>query len=189
VLITLAHSPIFGFRGLKSKLAVRTPPRAAQVVFDARCSMSVMSAVMDRAERLGVPIPKGLPKFLAVGVVGLVVDLGLFSLLERFGVSFLVARAISLPVATLATWLLNRRVTFAATGRKAHEEAIRYVIVTAVAQSVNYLVMLAAASYAHALPHVVAAFFGSVVATLFSYTGQRFFTFAPHPERMDPAQK
>jgi putative flippase GtrA len=145
--------------------------------------MSYLSAVVERAERLGLPIPKDFHKFLAVGLVGLVVDLGLFSLLEVVGIPFLWARAISLPVATCATWLLNRRHTFAATGRKAHDEALRYILVTGVAQSVNYVIMLAAASLFHDLPHVVAAFAGSVVATLFSYTGQRYFTFAPPASR------
>jgi putative flippase GtrA len=143
--------------------------------------MSYFTAAVERVERLGVPVPMNLLKFLAVGVVGLAVDLGLFSLLERVGMPWLLARAISLPVATLATWLLNRRHTFTATGRKAHHEALRYIAVTLLAQSVNYGVMIAAANVAHSLPHVLAAFAGSVVATLFSYTGQRFFTFAPHP--------
>ena len=144
--------------------------------------MSYLTLVVERAERLGLPIPKGLPKFLAVGLVGLAVDLGLFSLLERFGVPFFVARAFSLPIATCATWLLNRKHTFENTGRKAHDEALRYLLVTGVAQSVNYAIMLLAADVARNLPHVFAAFVGSVVATLFSYTGQRYFTFAPAAE-------
>jgi putative flippase GtrA len=142
--------------------------------------MSYITTMVDRAGRMGLVIPKGLHKFLGVGFVGLAIDLGLLSLLERFGVAFLVARAISIP---LATWFLNRRHTFTPTGRKAHHEAMRYALVTGVAQTVNYLVMIAAASLAPHLPHVVAAFVGSVVATLFSYTGQRFFTFAPEASK------
>jgi putative flippase GtrA len=145
--------------------------------------MSYITAMVDRAGRMGLAVPKSLHKFLGVGFVGLAVDLGLLSLLERFGVEFLLARAISIPVATLATWFLNRRHTFTPTGRKAHHEAMRYALVTGVAQTVNYLVMMAAASLAPHLPHVVAAFVGSVVATLFSYTGQRFFTFAPEASK------
>ena len=153
--------------------------------------MSYLEAAVQRAESLGLPVPvavrrllqspvlTNLVKFLSVGVVGLAVDLGLFSLLEWLGVNFMIARAVSLPIATLVTWTLNRRHTFEATGRKAHQEAMRYVLVTAVAQSVNYGVMALAALVLPHLPHVIAAFVGSVVATLFSYTGQRFFTFAP----------
>ena len=46
------------------------------------------------------------------------------------------------------------------------------------AQSVNYVVSLAAAGVLPHMPHIVDGFIGSVVATLFSYSGQRFFTFA-----------
>jgi len=144
--------------------------------------MSYLSALIERVERLGVPIPKNLHTFLAVGFVGLGVDLGVFSLLEHFGVPFLWARAMSLPLATCATWMLNRRHTFTPTGRKPHHEALRYILVTGVSQTVNYLIMILAANMAHNLPHVLAAFVGSVVATLFSYTGQRYFTFAPASE-------
>ncbi len=121
-----------------------------------------------------------------VGMLGLVVDLGVFTLLQRFGVSYIAARAISIPLATVVTWALNRRLTFAASGRKAHIEALRYGLVTLVAQSVNYLVMLAVALADPSLPKLLAAFAGSVTATIFSYTGQRFFTFAPTPNLRQP---
>lgn len=141
--------------------------------------MSLLNAIRERAAWLGLLIPKGLHKFLMVGMVGLVCDLGLFTLLEHLGVSLLLARAVSIPVATVVTWTLNRRITFVATGRKPHDEALRYFLVTAVAQSVNYGVMVVMAKSLPVLPHLLAAFIGSVVATLFSYTGQRFFTFSP----------
>ena len=89
------------------------------------------------------------------------------------------ARAISLPTATLTTWILNRLHTFKGSGRAAHQEAIRYFVVAGIAQSVNYVAALGLTDVIQHVPHVVAAFIGSVIATLFSYTGQRFFTFAP----------
>ena len=38
------------------------------------------------------------------------------------------------------------------------------------------------------LPHPLIAFIGAVIATVFSYSGQRFFTFArkPEPEAISP---
>lgn len=148
--------------------------------------------------------PRGLLAFLAVGVAGLVVDLGLVFLLERAGLPLAGARAVSLPAATLATWLLNRRHTFASSGRKAHHEALRYAAVALAAQSVNYVAALAIAhvlrgaphltvlamSLAPRLPHAIdlmSAFAGAVIATLFSYTGQRYFTFADARPAAAPA--
>ncbi len=142
--------------------------------------MSYLATVVQRgAARFGLVLPVGLLAFLGVGVAGLAVNLVLLTVLEAAKAPFWLALAMSLVVATFVTWLLNRRLTFAASGRLAHHEALRYFAVALLAQSVNYGVSLAVAAAAPRLPHVVAALGGAVVATLFSYTGQRFFTFAP----------
>ncbi len=123
--------------------------------------------------------PKGLVRFLAVGVGGLAVDIAVLWVLEQGGLSPVVARAISLTLATLATWALNRQFTFGDSGRAAKHELGRYTLVALVAQGVNYSLFQV---IVHALPHLnhsLVAVFGAVVATGFSYTGQRFFTFAP----------
>ena len=138
------------------------------------------SAAAQRIEalRLRLAIPRGLFSFLSVGVLGLTTDLFILWAGERLGLPLWAARAVSLPLATTVTWTLNRRHTFGASGLSAHQEAVRYFAVAAVAQSVNYVVGLGVADVIPHIPHLVAAFIGSVVATLFSYSGQRFFTFA-----------
>ena len=157
--------------------------------------MSFIESASAGTGRLRVSAPRGLAAFLLVGVVGLMVDLGIVWGLERAGLPLAGARAVSLPVATLVTWLLNRRLTFARSGRRAHHEALRYGAVALAAQSVNYVAALAIASVLKGAPHLavavlavaphtphvldlLAAFCGAVIATLFSYTGQRWFTFA-----------
>ena len=130
------------------------------------------------ALRLRLAVPRALFSFLSVGVLGLVTDLGILWLAERVGLPLWAARAVSLPLATTVTWTLNRRHTFGSSGLSAHQEALRYFAVAGVAQSVNYVVGLGVADVVPHIPHLVAAFIGSVVATLFSYSGQRFFTFA-----------
>ena len=85
----------------------------------------------------------------------------------------------ALVVATIVTWSLNRKLTFAATGRNSGWEILRYTLVTGVSQAVSFGVFMGMTS---ALPHTapqIWLIFGAVVATAFSYTGQRFFTFAP----------
>lgn len=124
-------------------------------------------------------LPLGLLRFLLVGVGGLMVDIGVLILLESFGLHKAVARAASLGVATLATWALNRQFTFGESGRRKHREFGRYALVAAVAQSVNYLAFLGISDLLPHWPHAAVAFIGAVLATAFSYTGQRFFTFAP----------
>lgn len=122
--------------------------------------------------------PKGLIRFLTVGVGGLSVDIAVLWLIEQAGVGHAVARVLSLTVATLATWALNRQFTFGDSGRKARAEFGRYALVALMAQSVNYGVFLAVLAVLPTLIHSLAAVAGAVVATAFSYTGQRFFTFS-----------
>jgi putative flippase GtrA len=130
-------------------------------------------------QRLAARAPRGLVRFLCVGLGGLSVDLAVLWVLERAGLGHAGARAISLVLATLVTWALNRQFTFGDSGRRPRAEFGRYAVVAATAQSVNYLVFLAALALAPQLPHPLAAIIGAVAATGFSYTGQRFFTFAP----------
>jgi putative flippase GtrA len=143
--------------------------------------MSQLASLVQRsAGRFGIVLPLSFLAFLGVGVTGLAVNLLILEFLERIAhVPFALALAVSLVIATFVTWALNRRMTFAASGRKAHHEALRYFAVAGVAQGVNYGVSLGIAALLPVLPHVIDAMIGAVVATLFSYTGQRFFTFAP----------
>ena len=131
------------------------------------------------ALRLLARAPHGLLRFLAVGVGGLTVDIAILRLLESHGVGHAGARAVSLSVATLATWALNRHFTFGDSGRRPRAELGRYALVALLAQSVNYLIFLGICAAWPTFPHALAAVVGAVAATGFSYSGQRFFTFAP----------
>jgi putative flippase GtrA len=141
--------------------------------------MSFVNDVVQRgAARLGVALPVGLIRFLGVGVAGLAVQTGLFTVLFHLGVNKSVAWLVGLAAATALTWFLNRRFTFAATGRRRRSEMARYFIVTAVAQSVSFGVFHALFAWAPRIPPSIDVILGAIVATLFSYTGQRFFTFS-----------
>jgi putative flippase GtrA len=164
--------------------------------------MTSSSAPVGRAQRLiGQRLitlaPRGLIRFLCVGVFGLATQLGTFDLLHRIGVDKSLAWVCGLVLSTLVTWQLNRRLTFKASGRRRRSEIVRYALVTAVAQGVSFIVfnsLIAAEPLAHpvfpaalhGLAHNlwpdVSLITGAVIATLFSYSGQRFFTFAPHKD-------
>jgi len=176
--------------------------------------MSYFSAVVERVERLGLPIPKGLHKFLGVGMVGLITHTAVFTLLYKIntapfvgwlhtklgdGKLFIWASAqitqhswawlIGLITATSITWTLNRKLTFARTGRRLHEEVFRYAIVTIASQTVAFLVFHGLVEVAHAIPAPIDVVIGAAAATVISYAGQRFFTFAPHVEKAETALK
>ncbi|MEO6378949.1 MAG: GtrA family protein [Caulobacteraceae bacterium] len=139
-----------------------------------------MSELMAIIERLRAMAPKGLARFLTVGLIGLTVDSVLFSfLLHLVHFDKAIARAISMPIATSVTWVLNRRLTFQATGRRKRVEVGRYAVVTACAQGISYGIFMAVCTLLPKQPPLYALFVGAVIAAGFSYSGQRFFTFAP----------
>jgi putative flippase GtrA len=132
----------------------------------------------DPLRRLIGWLPRPL-RFLGVGGIGLVTDLTVFTLVHMGGVHPLLARAVSLAVATMVTWRLNRALTFDRSGRHQGEEVLRYAAVTAAAQGTSYAVFtVLVLTVLDWLPQA-ALLAGSAVAALFSYNGHRLVSFAP----------
>ena len=151
--------------------------------------MSNLSVLLRSLEGLRARAPKGLVRFLCVGMVGLASHAGVFTLLFHFGLAKTPAWCAGLAISTLVTWRLNRRMTFAVTGRRSGGEALRYAMVTGVAQGTSYIVFRSICALDGAFPPQLALIAGAVVATVFSYTGHRFFTFTPPKSPADDASK
>ena len=128
--------------------------------------------------RLTEVLPRPL-RFLGVGVIGLATDLGTFTIIATLGIHSLVARLGSLTIATLVTWRLNRALTFDPSGRHQREEAVRYAIVTAVAQSTSYAIFAALVLTVFARLPQLAIMIGAAIGALLSYNGHRMLSFAP----------
>jgi putative flippase GtrA len=97
----------------------------------------------------------------------------------QFGADKSIAWLAGLAASTLVTWSLNRKHTFSASSRRRRDEISRYLLVTVVAQGISFAVFHLAG---RAAPHIwpqACVLAGAVSATIFSYSGQRFFTFAP----------
>lgn len=138
---------------------------------------TLLQAHADWLERLIARLPRPL-RFLAVGGLGLVTDIGIFSLLAAHGLEPLVARLVSLPCATVVTWRLNRAFTFDRTGRHQGHEAARYAAVTAAAQGTSYAVFASLVlTVPVGLPQA-ALLIGAAAGALVSYNGHRLFAFA-----------
>jgi putative flippase GtrA len=138
------------------------------------------AAIDDPVRALLEVLPRPI-RFLGVGALGLVVDLAVFTLViaHAYHPHPFLARLVSLAVATLVTWRLNRALTFARSGRRAADEALRYGAVAAAAQAVSYGVF---AALIIALPNAVPQFAlvaGAAGGALVSYAGQALFAFRP----------
>ena len=136
--------------------------------------LSLNDPVRALAERLPRPF-----RFLGVGAIGLTTDLCAFTILNSYSPQPLLMRPISLAIATLVTWRLNRALTFDRSGRQPHEEATRYAMVTAVAQGTSYAVFATLVlTVLGALPQAALPC-GSACGAVIAYNGHRLFAFAP----------
>lgn len=139
--------------------------------------MPSANAEPDRLRRLADRVPRPL-RFLGVGGLGLITDLGVFSLLFALGPHPLIARVVSLAAATLVTWRLNRALTFDRSGRAQHDEAMRYALVTLVAQGTSYAIFAALILTRLAAVPQLALLIGAACAAFISYNGHRLYAFA-----------
>ena len=87
------------------------------------------------------------------------------------------ARLVSLAVATVVTWRLNRALTFDRSGRRPADEAMRYAIVAAAAQAVSYGIFASSSSRVLAAMPQLAVIAGAAAGALVSYFGQALFAF------------
>jgi putative flippase GtrA len=123
-------------------------------------------------------LPRAL-RFIGIGGIGLATDLGAFTIIATFTPHALIARLGSLAIATLVTWRLNRALTFSPSGRRQHEEAVRYAIVTIIAQGTSYAIFAALVlTVLQALPQI-AILVGAAIGAVLSYNGHRLLSFAP----------
>ena len=122
-------------------------------------------------------------RFLMVGCCGLAMDSAVYSLFAHAGLPDWQARALSLMVATVLTWGLNRAFTFGASASTPPVELLRYAGVALAAQGVNYASFLVLRHAFPDLPALLALFSSAVLATGFSFTGQSMITFARRSPR------
>jgi putative flippase GtrA len=134
---------------------------------------------VDRVRKFFEILPRPL-RFLAVGAVGLLTDLSVFTMLTLHWPQPLLTRLVSLAVATLVTWRLNRALTFERSHRLQIEEAVRYAAVSATAQAASYVVFAALVLTILARLPQAAVLVGAVVGAGLSYNGHRLFAFRPH---------
>jgi putative flippase GtrA len=120
-------------------------------------------------------------RFGMVGVVGFIVDAGVLqALVSLAGWGPIAARAVAVPSAVFATWVLNRSFTFPeAQGGPPWPSLMRYAAVSALGASVNFIAYssLVMVSTFMAGQPLVALAIGSVIAMIVNYLGSKHFAF------------
>ncbi len=134
---------------------------------------------------------KQLVLFAFVGSVGFVIDAGILTILANdFSINLYVARAISFPVASFATWMLNRMFTFKnITGNiDAHSaEYLRYMLVQMGGGVINLLVFAILVTIYTSLraQPVLPLAIGAVFGLAFNFVGARYWVYPPRERDLD----
>jgi len=119
---------------------------------------------------------KSLLRFLSVGSVGFLVDAGVLLVAMMLGAGPYAGRAVSIGIAAVTTWRLNRRYTFAASGLSEIEEGARYFSGVALGSGLNYTIYaLLIGADLHPIGSLIVA---SGLVMAFSYAFYRFVVFA-----------
>lgn len=121
---------------------------------------------------------KKLFRFLLAGSVGFVVDAGVLHLLLWYTpLGPFIGRAVSIPSALLATWILNRNFTFGHSDRSLAAEGFRYGSVGLTSALLNYALFSSLLMTEPSLRPIIALTLGSAAATAFSFFGYSRFVF------------
>ena len=116
--------------------------------------------------------------FLTAGLSALALDAAvLLALTDWAGLSPYLARIISISLAMVVSWQINRRITFAVRAPPTLHEFTRFAAVSWSAQAVNYAAFAALITWLPALWPVWALIAASALAMFVSYAGFRFKVF------------
>lgn len=120
-------------------------------------------------------------RFALVGAVGFFVDAGVLQIAVRqIGSDPYVGRVLSFLAAASATWILNRRYTFAPTGDIGlHREWLQYVSLMVTGGAVNYLVYALCVMSSELVRKylVLGVAMGSISGLVFNYASSKYMLF------------
>jgi putative flippase GtrA len=128
-------------------------------------------------------------RFVLVGGVNTVLGYGLFALLDVTAgqaIGYLACLVIAYAIATVVAFVLHRRFTFQVHGTgSAIVDFLRFSVVYVVTLALNAIALPLLVEFAHLAPLLAQAII-TVLATVLSYVGHKFFSFR-RPETPDDA--
>lgn len=117
-------------------------------------------------------------KYAIVGVANVAIDLTVYALLIHLGVFYVIAKVLSLSVATINGYTFNRRWTFRA-GDHESMKLVRYVTVQGTGLVLN-LIVLTLLVEVIGVGKLPAAAIAVPFVALFCFLGNRLWTFGRH---------
>jgi len=114
-----------------------------------------------------------------VGVLAFLIDIGFVNLFFFLGLSFPIARTLSISLALVFNFFVNRNITFKAKHTSAKKQVMPFIVVYVIANLVNLFSSIAIVNLAGANVISInwASFIGTAVSIPFSFLGSLIWTF------------
>lgn len=128
-----------------------------------------------------------LVKFVITGGIALGIDVAIYYLLTRYGqVYYLLARALSLGVAIVWSFMVNRQWTFRATEGDARKQAAKFVVVILFTSLLSLGLMHVGVTLLH-FHDLVVILVVSVITTLINFSAHSLWSYASTKNEKPPA--
>lgn len=122
--------------------------------------------------------PQRLLRFIVTGGTALAIDMAIYFVLTRYGhLYYLWSRVISLAVAIIWNFTVNRQWTFRAVSGDVMIQVSRFLAVILVTSLANLMLMHVGISYLH-LNDLFVLVFVSGFITIFNFTAHSFWSYA-----------
>ena len=122
-------------------------------------------------------------KFLFVGATGVIVNLGLFTMLLKMGVNKYLASPVAIQVSIFSNFLLNNYWTFRwrNTADSIQVRGVKFNLVSLASLAISYAAfILGSVAFPNAHPALI-QFLGIIPATIVNYLGNSYWTFRDSP--------
>jgi len=122
-------------------------------------------------------------KFLFVGATGVIVNLGLFTMLLKMGVNKYLASPVAIQVSIFSNFLLNNYWTFRwrNTADSIQVRGVKFNLVSLASLTISYAAfILGSVAFPNAHPALI-QFLGIIPATIVNYLGNSYWTFRDSP--------
>lgn len=117
--------------------------------------------------------------FCMVGGLAFLIDIGFVNLFFFLGLKFPIARTLSISLALIFNFFVNRNVTFKAQHTSAKKQVLPFIVVYVIANLVNLFssIMIVSLAGENVISINWASFIGTAVSIPFSFLGSLIWTF------------
>ncbi len=123
-----------------------------------------------------------LVKFIVTGGIALLIDVAIYFMLTRYGdIYYLLSRTISLSVAIVWNFSINRIWTFQATSGKVTTQVPRFLVVIFSTSILSLFLMHLGVSYLH-LNDLFVIIIVAIITTVINFSAHSFWSYASSKE-------